>query len=125
MSGGVIACRYDRKLASARTRASNAGYASASFAERSRSSAEVLAASAQIVSPGPSGCGANTRTEGSIVTSPCRTNPRSSITDLRNRPIVCTMPGALTPGAISTVSRMPPTRSRRSSTATVRPAFAR
>ena len=93
--------------------------------ERSRSSDAVRAASDQSVSGGPSGCGANTRTSGSTVTRPCCTSPRSWITDLRRRPTVCTIPGARTPGAISTVSRIPPTRSRRSRTSTLRPAFAR
>ena len=57
-SGGVATFTYARKLAIARTFRSKAGYASPSAAERSRSSAPVLAASAQNVTEVPSGCGA-------------------------------------------------------------------
>ena len=124
-SGGVIALMYARKLATARTFLSNAGYAAASCACRGFSPSAVVAASPQNVTAEPSGCGANTRTSGSINSRPNAGSLRSLITERRRRPTVCAIPGAVNPGAISLFRRMPPTTSLRSSSVTSLPAFAR
>jgi hypothetical protein len=112
-SGGVVAATWARKLARARSFRSNAGHASASRADRTRSSSAVRPGSAQSVTDLPSGPGAKALTCGRIVPSPWETSPRCRITDGLSRPVVAASRAA------------PPARSDRSSTSTRSPARAR
>ena len=123
-SGGMATCTYARKLAIARILWSNPTKASASRTLRGRSSSAVLAASAQNVVAEPSGIGACIRTAGATVEYPKRSSRRSFMTEERRRPTVWINPGARNPGAGWLPRRMPPGRSARSSTTTLRPALA-
>jgi hypothetical protein len=124
-SGGIATCTYERKLAIERTFLSKSTNTSASWAFRRTSSSAVLAGSPQKVTDEPSGIGAWIRTSGVIVSNPNRASLRSLITDERSRPTVGNGPGAWNPGAGSPPRRIPPVRSARSRTRTLRPPFAR